>query len=271
MQALHFWWQYTRAPLAFFAVAASVLATTWTDVAIAQTIFFDPARMQWIGEGSWWANDFLHVGGRWAVRGIVAIALALWVATYLDSELRALRRAAAYFVMSVALCVGVVGLLKMSTNVDCPWDLSEFGGDFPFVHLFADRSDALRYGHCFPAAHASSGYALVALYFVFRERYGLLAKLGLGLGMLAGLIFGIAQQSRGAHFVSHDLWSAFIVWMISLALYSFAFKARLWHSAQPSQAGPRGHEAPVAAGRLVVGGSAPVRCGVRGLPGAPHQ
>ncbi len=41
-------------------------------------------------------------------------------------------------------------------------------------------------------------------------------------------MFGIAQQARGAHFVSHDLWSAFLVWTVTLSIYAFAFRARLW-------------------------------------------
>lgn len=229
------WWRYSRTPLLVFVLLASALATTWADVAIARTFFFDASQMQWIGASNWWVNQFLHTGGRWAIRGVVAIALALWVATCLDCDLRELRRPAACFVVSVVLAVGVVGLLKTITNVDCPWDLTEFGGAYPFVHLFSDRPDALRYGRCFPAAHASSGYALVALYFVFRERSRLLARLGLGLGVLTGLVFGIAQQSRGAHFLSHDVWSAFVVWVISLSVYAFMFKARLWTSVKQEQ------------------------------------
>ena len=34
-----------------------------------------------------------------------------------------------------------------------------------------------------------------------------------------------AQQACGAHFVSHDVWSAWLVWTISLSVYTFAFKA----------------------------------------------
>ena len=158
--------------------------------------------------------------------------LALWIATYVERDWRALRRPAAFFTIAALLSIGVVGLLKTVTNVDCPWDLVPFGGRFPYIELFADRPDALRVGRCFPAAHASSGYALLALYFAFRERHAMLAKLGLGLGLLAGLMFGVAQQARGAHFVSHDLWSAFLVWTITLSTYAFAFRARLWKSPQ---------------------------------------
>ena len=70
----------------------------------------------------------------------------------------------------MVLAIGFVGLLKQLTNVDCPWDLQLFGGRFPYVSLFGERSRSLRAAHCFPAAHASSGYALMTLYFVVRER-----------------------------------------------------------------------------------------------------
>ncbi|MNV84902.1 hypothetical protein D3C71_1788110 [compost metagenome] len=34
-----------------------------------------------------------------------------------------------------------------------------------------------------------------------------------------GLLFGFAQQLRGAHFLSHDVWTLAISWFVALALY----------------------------------------------------
>lgn len=167
------------------------------------------------------------------MRAIVLAALATCLISNCSPSLRSLRRPAAYFASSIVLSVASVGLLKVLTNVDCPWDLAPFGGRHPFVHLFADRPDSLSPAHCFPAAHASSGYALLASYFALRERSSLLARCGLTIGLLTGLTFGFAQQARGAHFVSHDVWSAFIVWVIALTLYVFAFNARLWNTSSP--------------------------------------
>jgi len=222
------WWQHARIPLLVFVLCASLLATTMVDVAIAQSLFFDSVHGRWIGAGQAWIEAGIHTGGRWVIRGMVAVAILVWIATHVDQYLATLRRPAAYFIVSVVLSVGIVGLLKTITNIDCPWDLTMFGGRYPFVHLFADRPDALRTGHCFPAAHASSGYALLALYFVFRERNVALARMGSMLGIGTGLVFGLAQQARGAHFVSHDVWSLFITWMVTLTVYVFAFQARLW-------------------------------------------
>lgn len=277
--ALRFWWQHLRVPLAAFLIAASAFATSSADVAIADTLFFDASRMQWLGAHSWWINEFLHTGGRWLIRGLVGAALVLWVSAHAKGELRTLRRPTAYFTISVVLSVGCIGLLKVLTRIDCPWDLQHFGGRFAYTGLLeALRSDLLgtatqaseHRAACFPAAHASSGYALLALYFVLRERSRRLARLGLACGLCLGCIFGLAQQSRGAHFASHDLWSAFLVWTISLSLYSFAFGGWLWvrpswrpagrpcTAARAQQGGIAAHEISPAVDRLAAGGAAVV-------------
>jgi len=240
VQPARFWWSQLQIPLAIFVVTATVFALTPLDEHIARAVFFDSAHAQWIGGRSWVINEMLHTGGRWAIRVIVAIALAFLGATYVKSGWREFRRPAAFFAISTVLSMGLVGLLKNVTNVDCPWDLVPFGGRFPYVELFADRPDALRTAHCFPAAHASSGYALLALYFVFRVRHARLAKLGLAVGLLTGLTFGLVQQARGAHFVSHDVWSAFLVWTVTLSVYAFVFRGRLWETTEHEAAPARG-------------------------------
>ncbi|MFC4310829.1 phosphatase PAP2 family protein [Steroidobacter flavus] len=250
-----FYWRHLRAPLVLFVLLAAVLATTTLDISIAHALYFDEVQSRWIGAGSWWANELIHHGGMWFMRIVALLALALWAATWARPQLHVLRRPSLYFFVSVVLSVGLVGLLKTLTNVDCPRDLTEFGGAFPFIHLFEHRPAALRHAQCFPAAHASSGYALLALYFVFRERSRRVARLGLASGLLMGLVFGIAQQARGAHFVSHDVWSAMLVWTVSLSVYTFVFKARLWN---PASSQWESNEVSAAAPRLPVDGTVDV-------------
>ena len=114
----------------------------------------------------------------------------------------------ALFVFAMVLVTATVGLLKVVTNVDCPWDLAGFGGDRPYVTLFGDRPDYLPRAQCFPGAHSSSGFALVCFYFVLRDRSRAAGALGAGRAVLVGAVFSIGQQARGAHFLSHDLASA---------------------------------------------------------------
>jgi membrane-associated PAP2 superfamily phosphatase len=236
MTKVQFWTRGLAAPLVVFVAANLWLYRSGADIAFAYWAFFDPVRGHWLGAEAWLSNEALHSGGRWLIRGIVFAAATLWMSTFRSAPTE-WRRPAAYFVLAVVLTVGVTGLLKTLTHVDCPWDLTLFGGRSPYVPLFGDRPGALPAGRCFPAAHASSGYALMALYFVFRERSPRLARVGLGAGLLVGLVFGVAQQSRGAHFVSHDLWSAMIAWFIALTLYAFGFRCRLWQALRRT----RGH------------------------------
>ena len=239
MTPARFYVRALAAPLTAFLVAATLLAVTDIDIAFARGLFFDASQHAWRGADSWIANDLLHTGGRWLIRGIVATSLLVWLGTFAGIA-PTWRRAAGFFALSTVLTVGITGWLKTVTNVDCPWDLTLFGGQYPYVRLFADRPDYLRYGRCFPAAHASSGYVLLALYFAFRERRPRLARAGLALGIIVGLIFGLAQQSRGAHFLSHDMWSAMIAWVMPLTVYAWVFRARLWNPLWPEPE-PRRH------------------------------
>lgn len=221
-----FWWRHARAPLAAFVVVAVIFLVTPLDERIARALFHDGTR--WLGAGTFWAEDLLHVGGRWAMRIFGVAALACWIVGCLSRRHARWRRPAGYLALAFILSTGLVGLMKSVTNVDCPCDLEGFGGDRPHVGLFEDRPDDLPRAACFPAAHSSSGFALFALYFLWQERSRRLARLGLALGLCLGAVFGLGQQARGSHFVSHDIWSAFLVWIICLTIYTSAYRCRIF-------------------------------------------
>jgi membrane-associated PAP2 superfamily phosphatase len=228
-----FWFTHAIIPFAALLCAFLICTTLGLDRMIAHRLH--DARGDWPAHGVWWANAVLHTGGQWAMRILGAAALLGWIASYRSTTFERFRRPLAFFTLALALNNAVVGLLKRLTNVDCPWDLQEFGGLYPYVALFADRADDLRHAACFPAAHAGAGYALLAAYFVWRDADPGKARLGLATGLGVGLIFGLTQQLRGAHFLSHDIASLAIVWAGSLALYALAFGGQLW----PRYAGGR--------------------------------
>jgi membrane-associated PAP2 superfamily phosphatase len=232
-----FWWRRIRVPLAVFLVLATLFAFTRLDLTIARAVFFVAARGDWVGSHNFWINDVMHDGGTWFIRLLVLIAVGVAVWGSFDVRLRTWRRPALYFALAVILSVGTVGALKTMTNKDCPRDLAEFGGEHVYVPLFGHRSPEIRNARSFPAAHASAGYALLALYFALRERNRRWGRIGLAIGVFTGLLFGLSQQSRGAHFVSHDVWSAFIVWTIALSTYVGIFKARLWGTSPDLRSG----------------------------------
>lgn len=117
------------------------------------------------------------------------------------------------------LSVAVVG--KNTTNVQCPSDLSHFSGKIPYVKLFDSypknpNSPDGKYprGHCFPAGHASGGFALLGFVCFFRERHRKIWAFIISMSI--GSIMGVYQMLRGAHFLSHHL----ITMILALILVS---------------------------------------------------
>ncbi len=171
-----FWITHAALPLGAFVLLATLLATTDIDPQIADRLFFDAAAGRFIGKDAWWASNLLHTGGRDMMRGVAAVALAMFAASYFKPRFRDWRRPAAFVATCLIGATLLVGTLKQVTNVDCPWDLTRYGGTRPFVHLFADRPDALPHAACFPGAHSSSGFALVCGYFLLRGRRPVAAR-----------------------------------------------------------------------------------------------
>jgi len=223
--------------LAFIAIAA-LFAFTDLDPHIAHAWAFDETLGRFPARDAWWANALLHSSGRLMVWCFGLAAFATWIGSLRFSRLQEWRRPALYAFLAIGLGTLTVAVLKQLTNVDCPWDLAPFGGTRPYVHLFGDRPGDLPRAACFPGAHASSGFALMAYYFALREWRRDLAGAALAFALCVGAIFSFGQEARGAHFLSHDLWSAFIVWFVQLALYQFAFRGRLWTRKGPAIAGP---------------------------------
>ncbi len=192
-----------------------------------------------LGGDAWWADRlYAWQGGRWALQRAFLTesvihrfgrdastaawlaVLALWATAMLRPAWAGWRRPLAYLLLATATTVTVVAALKAVTDMDCPWDLARYGGQRPFIGLLQVRPAGLGRGQCFPAGHASAGYAWVALYFFFLAVGARWRWLGLAAGLGLGLVFGFSQQARGAHFFSHDLWTLAIAWFAALGWYA---------------------------------------------------
>ena len=181
-------------------------------------------------------------GGRWALhhhyvtqfllhdvakRVEIVVGVAILVTALASArvpQLRVWRRSLWYLAVTLPASVGLVGGLKSLGRGLCPWDLSRYGGDQPDTFYFAAAPGQTIGGHCFPAGHAAGGYAFLALYFVCLQVRPQWAGRGLAVGIGLGLLLGIDQQLRGAHFLSHDLWTAAICWFTSLGFYLCFFR-----------------------------------------------
>lgn len=158
----------------------------------------------------------LHDGARrlaWVA--VTLLTLAVW---WPVGPLRRLDvQSRAQIVVTALLAPLTVASLKSFSVTSCPWELSIFGGVaryFPHWSSIADGGS----GHCFPAGHASAGFGFIGGYFAFRHAYPYISAAWLQGSLSAGMVLGLAQQFRGAHFMSHTLWTAFICWCVAYVL-----------------------------------------------------
>lgn len=142
---------------------------------------------------AWGLTVLGHEGLKWTMLGVWAACLA-W---------RPLRRGA----LLMAVAALSVTLLKQSSPYSCPWDLVEWGG----------AAVPPGPGRCLPAGHPVSGFMLFGLYFALRPERPRAARAALLAAWVVGLAAGAVQVARGAHFVSHVLWTAWAAWAVTLA------------------------------------------------------
>lgn len=198
--------------------------------------FYDPGLGRFPLRDGFWTSQVMHEGARDVLVAFAVFILTLWLLSWRMRALRNRRKALAYLLVAVTLSVVAVNLGKQWTNVDCPWDVAEFGGQRPHLGLFEDKPDTLPPGDCFPGGHSSGGFALLAFYFVGwgrrERRWPLLIP-----GLLTGGVFAVDQWMRGAHFPSHDLASAYLCWMSALGTYAWFYRRERAAACAPTETG----------------------------------
>jgi membrane-associated PAP2 superfamily phosphatase len=209
-------------PALLLAATALLLQWSGADRALAGALY-DPASQRWLLDPHSSLSQRLYFGERAAVLALVACGLGALLASLGSPAGRGWRRPLSYLLVCFAATTGLVSLGKHATNVDCPRALADYGGTRPYLGLLEDRPDGLPRAACFPAGHASAGYAFLSLYFVAapRRRWA-----GLAAGAGFGLALGATQWARGMHFPSHDLVSAAIAWLVAVTAAA-AFDAAL--------------------------------------------
>lgn len=194
-----------------------LLDPTALDFSLAR-MFYVPGE-GFIGRQSYWLEDILHDRAKQVVIVLFVLLLTAFVVSRFSSKLPEWRRPLGYTVLAMALTTSIVTPLKAVTAVHCPWSLSEFGGSETYTPLLSHRAETLKPGRCWPGGHASTGFSLFALFFALRDRHPRGARIALGVALGLGAIFSVGRMMQGAHFLSHNLWTLLIDWVICVLCY----------------------------------------------------
>lgn len=205
-------------------LACSGLAILWlglhTDIDLwLADATFDPDLRTFPWRDAWLPDTFNHgilklvftaMGG-----GIIAVVLAdlLRPLPKIDAASRLRMRIVA---LSAAFVPLVTSLLKQASDSHCPWDLARYGGAQPYVRLFESLPFGASAGHCLPAGHASTSLWLVALAVFWIPGNPRKAAAVAAAALAVGFGMGWMQQLRGAHFLTHTLWSMWIAVLVVL-------------------------------------------------------
>jgi membrane-associated PAP2 superfamily phosphatase len=194
-------------------------------------LFFDAELHRFTLKNDPFLTVWMHVRLKWLMVAIALASLVLALLSYRSSRLSEHRLSLLWVFAGMVISTTAVSVFKHYSGHGCPWDIVLYGGRLPLLDLFTSPPAGIEAGGCFPAGHPSGGFALMAFYFAFMQSKPRFSVLMLWIGLLMGLLMGLVQVVRGAHFLSHVLWSGWLVWMVLLALYW------LWPLRKPASLG----------------------------------
>jgi membrane-associated PAP2 superfamily phosphatase len=217
--------------------------------AMALLLMFDPSPLDFavsssfylpgigfVARHSFWLENVLHGYAKDVLTALAVGISVCWLLSLLPNRLRPKllpwRRELGYVVLAIALSTSVVVVLKPLTEVHCPWSLTQFGGQESYTRLFEARVPTDRPGRCWPSGHASTGFSLFALFFALRDRKPRWGRVGLATALVLGVVFSFGRIAQGAHFLSHNIWTMLLDWLICVLSYRWL----LYRS--PRTAGP---------------------------------
>lgn len=218
-----YWIRHAILPLLLAAVCVAVFELTDLDRRLIAP-FYDPVT----GKFPLRSVDLFSFVFRSVMKGavitfgvvvVIGLLISIW-----RPALEPWRWTFAFVIACLALCPLAVAGLKYSSCVYCPWDLEWYGGTAPHVGVLGCGPAGMEKGQCFPGGHSSGGYALFALYFAHRVHAPRRARLWLVFALAYGTVMGVSRMMQGAHFLSHNVASAFVCWFVCLALYEVVLR-----------------------------------------------
>ena len=191
-----------------------------------QNLFYSFDTQAWILDKHAQPYAFIFYWG--IKRLLILFAVVILVLLFLTKKYPALllphRKGLIIVLLSAIIVPSVSVELKSLTNMPCPKDEIYYGGDYPHTAVW-ERYEApyttMKHIKCWPAGHASGGFALMSLFFLFRRKRN--RYLGLAGGIALGWTLGIYKMLIGDHFFSHTLISMFLAWLLILLIVKVVF------------------------------------------------
>ncbi len=130
-----------------------------------------------------------------------------------------------FVVVTALLAVTINGWFKHHSMHSCPWSLSDFGGNADYFRAFEALPEIPGPGRCLPSGHAAVGFMWIPLIYacaLWRPQH---LRKALLIIVPFSLFCGGIQVARGAHFVTHVMWTAVICGLsTSLSFHAYQYR-----------------------------------------------
>ena len=154
---------------------------------------------------------------------LIAFAVSLLLALIFFRKTKLVndyKRGIIIVVLSAIFVPAITGFLKGETNMPCPKDEIRYGGVYPRIAVWQSYTSEFKLHHkkskCWPAGHASGGFALLSLIFLFHKKKN---KIIAGsVAMVVGWSMGLYKMVIGDHFFSHTFITMVLSWLIILLI-----------------------------------------------------
>lgn len=193
------------------ALALIIVLARYTPLDHALTgLFYDPVTQRFpLKDQAFWAV-VMHTGLKYLSLALWFALLLWWISLRRRPARQPLRRAMGFTLLVTLLAALAVSSLRAVSPHSCPWDLSAFGGSAEYFRFFDAAPLNPGPGRCVPSGHAATGFVWLAGYIALRGVDRTAARVALGFSLLFGILAGLTQLARGAHFLSHVLLTAWI-------------------------------------------------------------
>ncbi|CAG0980039.1 hypothetical protein MTYP_01708 [Methylophilaceae bacterium] len=222
------WFKSAFAALIISAVLM-VLLGQFTDVDLMiEDHYYNEELKVFPWKNTWFARDLMHG----SVKNVIIKSGYLVILTVLIDLIFRFRKITPFLrlrlrflALSSLLVPASIRAIKEYSVLHCPWSVDRYGGTAPFLRLLDHVPEGVRSGQCFPAGHATVGLWLAALCVFWLPHKPRVALGVFFAGLSVGLVLGWVQQMRGAHFLFHTLWAAWLASLvIVLMMMAFAHK-----------------------------------------------
>lgn len=201
----------------FILLVLAIIFFGITDIdTIFQDKFYNFQLHNWILDRNLEPFKFIFYDGIKKLLILIAVILLIALIFFSKKQLIKDYKKGIYVVLFSAILVPVsVGALKAKTNMPCPKNIVRYEGIYPDTKVWENYPiDFIQEKKikCWPAGHASGGFALFSLFFLFKNKKA--KKIGIYITILIGWSMGLYKMFIGDHFLSHTVITMILSWFI---------------------------------------------------------